>query len=357
MKIALLGDTALYGRYSVKNSGIYRYFSDAAEYLSGFDYVVANLETPFVESGKQKGAKSAYIAAHPANVDLIKFLGVRAVNLANNHIFDYGADGLNQTKEALASAEISYFGVDGIEIDLDSDAAQVSLLGFCSYNTNPLGMARGAKGSVNVFDTSAVRDRLLEKVRQGRLPVASVHSGVEHVHFPSLEDIAVARHLADSCNFVYYGHHPHVFQGYEERHGSLLAYSLGNFCFDDVYTSKSTEPVLRQSHSNKSGLILEIEVSDSRLASYRFTPTFLADERMEIGCDESLTLLRELSAGLTDEREEYASRRERLIHEIARNWERRRDIAWYISRLNLSTARLVVDRAINRRRHRKAMRF
>ena len=57
MKIALLGDLAFFGRMSLnENPLVEDYFSDVADYLKGFDYVVGNLETPFSEKKKIYGA-------------------------------------------------------------------------------------------------------------------------------------------------------------------------------------------------------------------------------------------------------------------------------------------------------------
>lgn len=50
MKIALLGDIALFGKYDVnKNPDIYVYFEEIAKLLCKFDYVIGNLETPFTK--------------------------------------------------------------------------------------------------------------------------------------------------------------------------------------------------------------------------------------------------------------------------------------------------------------------
>ena len=58
MKIALLGDIAFYGKYSISgNNDVEKYFSEISEYLSGFDHVVGNLEAPFCLDLKTKGAK------------------------------------------------------------------------------------------------------------------------------------------------------------------------------------------------------------------------------------------------------------------------------------------------------------
>lgn len=101
MKIALLGDIALYGKYSKDNENVFEYFGDISLKLKEYDYVVANLETPFTTNNKVKGFKSAFIKSNPENIELLKFLNINAVNLANNHIFDYGEMGFETTKSLL----------------------------------------------------------------------------------------------------------------------------------------------------------------------------------------------------------------------------------------------------------------
>ena len=101
MKLALLGDVALFGCCTTPE-----YFKEISDYLSGFDYVVGNLETPFSKKKKTNGAKSAYICAEPSTVSILKQLHINAVTLANNHMFDYGEEGYELTKKLLEEAGI-----------------------------------------------------------------------------------------------------------------------------------------------------------------------------------------------------------------------------------------------------------
>ena len=88
MKIALLGDVAFFGAFSsMDEKSISRNFKEVEPYLSKFDYVVGNLESPFSFYKKKYGAKSAYLCADKEAVKALKFLHVSAVNLANNHIY------------------------------------------------------------------------------------------------------------------------------------------------------------------------------------------------------------------------------------------------------------------------------
>ena len=62
MKIALLGDIGLFGKYTLNNSDIYDYFREVSNLLKQYDHVIGNLETPFCEENfKTYGSKSAYI--------------------------------------------------------------------------------------------------------------------------------------------------------------------------------------------------------------------------------------------------------------------------------------------------------
>ena len=69
MKIALLGDIALFGKGSIdKNPKAKEYFQEIADHLATYDYVVGNLETPFSIKKKTCGAKSAYICSNPVTI-------------------------------------------------------------------------------------------------------------------------------------------------------------------------------------------------------------------------------------------------------------------------------------------------
>jgi len=94
MKIALLGDIAFFGRFCLNNnSDLYNQLSNLRLYLSCFDLVIGNLETPFVENQTPIRGKSAVIKADSLNIDLLAWLGITHVTLANNHMGDFGKSG------------------------------------------------------------------------------------------------------------------------------------------------------------------------------------------------------------------------------------------------------------------------
>ena len=126
-RIALLGDLAFFGRNCIdSNKAILDYFSDASEYLKSCDFVVGNLETPFIEDSRPLPGKSASIKASPNNVELLKYLNVNAVTLANNHVYDFGLEGYELTKSTLDNNSIEYFGIEGKVLTIDEELVALS---------------------------------------------------------------------------------------------------------------------------------------------------------------------------------------------------------------------------------------
>ncbi len=103
MKIALLGDIAIFGCHCLsKNKSFKNYFDKVKKHLSDFDIVIGNLEAPFVKNESSVFGKSATVKSHPINVELLNYLGITHVNLANNHIGDFGIKGYKRTIDLLS---------------------------------------------------------------------------------------------------------------------------------------------------------------------------------------------------------------------------------------------------------------
>lgn len=65
--------------------------------------------------------KSAHIKTDYSNVDLLKYLNIGIVNLANNHLFDYGVNGYKSTLKILDEKGINYFGIENKQIYLENE--------------------------------------------------------------------------------------------------------------------------------------------------------------------------------------------------------------------------------------------
>ena len=335
----MLGDIALFGRNCINNSfDVKKRFQNVAKYLQGHDVVIGNLEAPFIDGHSPVGAKSAYVAAQHQNVELLRELNITHLTLANNHIFDFGKDAYDFTKQLLDGLGIQYFGIESREVKIEFDNNKLALSGYCSFNTNPQKMTRTQNLGVNILDVDDVVSRMTKNHNDGYLNILSIHSGQEHVHMPSRDDIRFARYLADKMPYIYYGHHPHVIQGAEVVHGAHIFYSLGNFIFDDVYTDKSSEPLIELSEANKTGVIVSLVVDNNLTTNTELVPIYLGVDTINIGMRNiSNFSMSEYNKLLALPANEYASIRQQSISNYISGRKQRRDFHWYIKRLNINS--------------------
>jgi poly-gamma-glutamate synthesis protein (capsule biosynthesis protein) len=85
-------------------------FINIFDYLKSFDYVAANLEGPISENGVKVGSKYSF-RMKPDVAKALNESNINIVNLANNHIFDYGKIAFEDTLKNLEKNKISYFGI------------------------------------------------------------------------------------------------------------------------------------------------------------------------------------------------------------------------------------------------------
>lgn len=349
MKIALLGDIGFFGKYTLENNtDIKEYFKSVSEVLSKYDLVVGNLETPFVGDLKPTLIKSACIGSLNENVQLLKYLNISCVNLANNHLLDYGIDGYNLTLKLLKENNINYFGIEDKAYCFEKNNNKIAFHGYCAYNTSPAGMYSKRKGyGVNVLNFPNVLENFKKFDSQGYFNILSMHSGQEHINVPSFEDIKMARCLTETAPYVYYGHHPHVLQGIETVNNALIAYSLGNFCFDDIYTTKSKEPLVVQNENNKSSIILEVEIIDNKIVNYKSIPIYCDEKELVVGSKLIEKNIKEYSEKLKINESDYTEARNKQISKFVNSRKQMRDFNWYLKRLSYQSIVRIYDAKSN----------
>tara|TARA_R110000787_G_scaffold59922_14_gene135975 strand:+ start:46401 stop:47486 length:1086 start_codon:yes stop_codon:yes gene_type:complete len=352
MKIALLGDIAFFGKFSLTNNeNLFNYFEEVSSLLKNYDLVIGNLETPFVTNQKEYGIKSAFIKSDPINVTILKQLNIDVLNLANNHIYDYGIKSYELTKSILDEHKIKYFGIENKQLLIEKDSAKIAIHGYCCYSTNPLGINNKSRKGVNELNFNVVKNNLLENTTNGYYNIIGFHCGQEHVNYPNYDHIKMGRELAKVAPYVFYGHHPHVVQGIEKHNGSLLAYSLGNFCFDDVYTKKSKKPLIKQSINNRESFILELNIENGLLEDYKVIPIFIGKDKIEIGNKNIEKKIAVYSKKLTSTKESYINYRSSLINTYINKRKAQRNFQWYFKRLNYRSFFLIINAIRNSKKY------
>jgi poly-gamma-glutamate capsule biosynthesis protein CapA/YwtB (metallophosphatase superfamily) len=230
------GDVLLGGYYETAMvndvTGAFR----GLDLLRNADIAMVNLENPITQRGKRVEKpynfrmKKRFVAA-------LKEGGIDLVNIANNHIYDFGAEGLYDTIAELDSAGILHVGAGKTRAAAHEPVIlrrKGRSIGFLAYYGGGEAPAAGLR-SPGVA-RRVLRD-VLADIRDLRLKgkvdyiVINLHWGTEKSRFPDEGQKAFARALIDGGADAVVGHHPHVLQGIESYHNGIIAYSLGNFIF------------------------------------------------------------------------------------------------------------------------------
>jgi len=212
-------------------------FDPVKAHLEGGDIVLGNLEGPLTDGGTprkcRKPGETCYEFRTPASFAArLRDAGFTAMNIANNHSFDFGEEGIVNTVAALASAGI--FAVGGTETAaFVVKGKRVTVLGF-SFIDSPYSLPMGDLRRA---------ERVIRRAKEGAdLLVVSFHGGAEgastqHLTFTEEEYLGeergdvvkFARLAVDAGADIVLGHGPHVLRAMELYRGKLIAYSLGNF--------------------------------------------------------------------------------------------------------------------------------
>lgn len=335
IKLAFLGDIALVEKYDLtKNSSACITLNPLADKLKEYDYVVANLESPLTDMKKTWVCKSMHLRTPKQNVEMLNFLGINAVSLANNHIMDFGKEGLTDTIETLDNHSIEWFGANNRVLNKTIKNEQITFSGFCCYSTNGTGYIENGNGfGVVPLTHNNVIEQLKKDNEQGAFSVLSFHWGLEHVSWPNFEHICLAQKIASIKNVMIHGHHPHVIQGVQKIKGSLIAYSMGNCLFDDC-VSINDSFVLKQNDENRKSFILEIIIRNGTIESHKLHGFKEVESSLVFfDINQEISDISHPLYGITDQ-EAYEEKRSLQYRNVVSAKFGKRNLKWLISRMN-----------------------
>lgn len=243
MLARLVGERiALWGtRYPFEGEGI-------QPLLSGADLAFGNLECAISERGERQD-KGYTFRASPAVTDGLTYAGFDVLSLANNHTGDFGHVALTDTLAILEEVGIAAVGAGETITEarrLQVVEANGLRVGFLAYNEiGPSWFAATETRPGSAFmDLEAIRADVAAARREADVVVASCHWGIEYTPYPTAYQREVAQALAEAGADLVLGHHPHVVQGLGYYPETLVAFSLGNFIFDQGLSEQTEEGLI-----------------------------------------------------------------------------------------------------------------
>ncbi|MFA6257782.1 MAG: CapA family protein [Candidatus Paceibacterota bacterium] len=211
--------------------------------LKNTDIFFANLEGTASDKGiDQKNLYS--FRMNPAVIPTLKGAGVSVLSLANNHAADWGRNAFVDTLARLKENEILYTGGGSNKIEAETPkiiekyGMKIGYLGFSDVGPNNMS-ADIEKTGVLLANDPNFDEIIKNAAKQVDYLVVTFHFGEEYKAKHNARQEYLAHRAIDNGAKIIIGSHPHVIQDTEVYKNSFIAYSLGNFIFDQ-FRNKST---------------------------------------------------------------------------------------------------------------------
>jgi len=243
------------------NKKDYKYFfKNVSEVFSEDDITIANLENPLTDSSTKSYKGEGTVFNFKGPMDFVKILSsssVEAVTISNNHIYDYGNEGFQDTVDTLNNSNIDCIG-ENFKLIKEIDGIKFAFLGYQGwYNSSEL--------------LNSIKNDIEDARSEGcTIVIPYFHWGDENQYTPNDTQIYLAHYAIDSGATMVWGSHPHVIQSFELYKDKLIAYSMGNFCFGGNNNPKDKKSMILQTKfiiSNNTLEDIAIKVIPTRISS------------------------------------------------------------------------------------------
>ncbi|GAA2401622.1 CapA family protein [Actinomadura vinacea] len=207
------------------------------------DARVLNLETSVTRSGRFAPGKSVHYRMNPANLPCLARARPDVCALANNHVLDFGREGLAETLDSLDSAGLPAAGAGPdrerawrpATVETGGGRVLVLSCGMESSGIAPHWAAAGGRSGV-AFTTERSAALILERVRRakraGDIVVVSVHWGSNWGYDIPDQQVRFAHALLDGGADIVHGHSSHHPRPIEVYRGKLVLYGCGDLIND-----------------------------------------------------------------------------------------------------------------------------
>ena len=328
LSIAAAGDISFTGKNA--DAPTIDPFSNLMPVFEGNDLVIGNLEGPL--TGVKEGVRGKCVLRGSTGwAGILKKVGFDFVSLANNHIMDYGEEGLFETLDSLKNSSILYAGAGrNVEeanrpVFIEAAGLNISVLARSAVDVNSRCYAGKDLPGVAFLDIDETVASIRRCKRVTDLVLVLLHWGIEDYFYPSPKQREQARNFIEAGADVILGHHPHVVQGVERIGKGVVAYSFGNLLFDDfnwhLQEEDGSDKIIpfRMNAENRNGMVLILNYNDGKLEEYSEIFTRIdGNGNTEINSnDERKRNLQRLSKNLEMPFYKYFWK----LHSVEREWQ------------------------------------
>jgi len=252
ISIIASGDILLDGSAAplLKRYGFDYAFDATRDVLTSADLTLGNLEAPLTNSQDEFTDKRFRFKVSSAAAEALKNAGYDVLTLANNHMGDFGHQGVNDTVDSLHAVGLKSTGA-GADITqarepalVEIDGTTIALLAYSNTFPKAFYATKSRPGTAPGYPSYFIHD--IKKARKrADVVIVSFHWGGEALTTPKDYQQDLGRRAIEAGAQVVIGHHPHVLQGVELYRDGVIYYSLGNFAFGSYSKTARTSALAR----------------------------------------------------------------------------------------------------------------
>ena len=268
-------------------------WGDIDKIVKQYDRFIVNLECALTKNEAGIMKFGPCIKADPLCAESLKDFGVTDVMLANNHVFDFGKKGLQDTIDSLDRVGLPYAGVGKDDVDcrkiyyIEDSSVKVAIVNVCEHEYS---YALPNRMGTNPYDVFKTMREIKEAKQNADHVIVVYHGGKEHSGYPSPRLLDHMREMVLSGASVVLTQHSHCIGCYEEYKGGHIVYGQGNLNF----------LVDTKGESWKTSLMVGVEINGGDV-KLNFHPIYQKADGMDIATGD---LEKEIMDGFNARNEE-----------------------------------------------------
>jgi poly-gamma-glutamate synthesis protein (capsule biosynthesis protein) len=246
-----------YIRKVAEKNGYDYILNDVSRLFKDSEYVIGNLEGPVtdfdsVSVDSEPGSPENYVFTMDKEaLDALYDLNIKILNIGNNHINNFGEQGLSKTLYYLDLYGLEHFG----------DVTQI-----VSLEKTPLIIDKGSY-RINIFNYNQFGGKSAEELnfKLNEFPgpenvnIIYAHWGDEYLETAPEYIVRTAEGFVDNGADLIIGSHPHVIQNVDSYKGKKIFYSLGNFVMDQYFEDKVRKGLVVFAEISEAGIDTEVK--------------------------------------------------------------------------------------------------
>ena len=266
--VAFLGELMMGGQISqTLNYNYMSAFKSISEYTTKADYTVVNLGTNVIDLDELKNTKSKYIVTKSIE-NALSALGVDGINVANDHMLDFGKEVFQDTINLLRP-DYDLIGLKDTIIYAEQDGIKIAIIGVCNEVIGS--EAEYIDAGIMMYNLKSIKSLIKEAKKNVNTVVVTTHLGLENTHVVTDIMAWFYRELINAGADAVLGSHALGLYPVEIYNGKPIIYSMGNLMSDTDYLQ-----------GKESGIFTLNINQDGQLKAIEITPLYINAKRQTI---------------------------------------------------------------------------